>query len=107
MQVERYFWFYRTTDATRVEIAAIHLEGDTIQWFNWYEHTHEAGDSRRSKGTTTVHSYGEDEDSEPSEESLKSEGETTEEEPQPVDYTVHVLADYSNPQTMKVGGLLK
>ncbi|RRT50227.1 hypothetical protein B296_00002080 [Ensete ventricosum] len=29
--VERYFRFYRTADATRVEIAAIHLEGDLIQ----------------------------------------------------------------------------
>ncbi|RWW84992.1 hypothetical protein BHE74_00006371 [Ensete ventricosum] len=37
---KRYFWFYRTADATRVEIAAIHLEEDAIQWFNWYEHTH-------------------------------------------------------------------
>ncbi|RWW19240.1 hypothetical protein BHE74_00003459 [Ensete ventricosum] len=37
---ERYFRFYRTADATRVEIAAIHLEGDAIQWFNWFEHTH-------------------------------------------------------------------
>ncbi|RWV92005.1 hypothetical protein GW17_00045664 [Ensete ventricosum] len=31
---ERYFRFYRTTNATQVEIAAIHLEGDAIQWFN-------------------------------------------------------------------------
>ncbi|RWW44581.1 hypothetical protein BHE74_00049651 [Ensete ventricosum] len=36
----RYFRFYRTADATLVEIAAIHLEGDAIQWFNWFEHTH-------------------------------------------------------------------
>ncbi|RWV81498.1 hypothetical protein GW17_00057078 [Ensete ventricosum] len=28
---ERYFWFYQTADATRVEIAAIHFEGDAIQ----------------------------------------------------------------------------
>ncbi|RWW53246.1 hypothetical protein BHE74_00040276 [Ensete ventricosum] len=39
-RAERYFRFYRTVDATRVEIAAIHLEGDTIQWFNWFKHTH-------------------------------------------------------------------
>ncbi|RZR91320.1 hypothetical protein BHM03_00019409 [Ensete ventricosum] len=39
-RVEHYFRFYRTADATRVEIAAIHLEGDAIQWFNWFEHTH-------------------------------------------------------------------
>ncbi|KAJ8477827.1 hypothetical protein OPV22_021554 [Ensete ventricosum] len=31
---ERYFRFYRTADATRVEIAAIHLKGYAIQWFN-------------------------------------------------------------------------
>ncbi|RZR98523.1 hypothetical protein BHM03_00027883 [Ensete ventricosum] len=30
---ERYFQFYRTVDATRVEIVAIYLEGDAIQWF--------------------------------------------------------------------------
>ena len=23
-----------------VKIAAIHLEGDTIQWFDWFEHTY-------------------------------------------------------------------
>ncbi|RRT75796.1 hypothetical protein B296_00013134 [Ensete ventricosum] len=28
--MERYFRFYRTADATRVEIAVIHLEGDAI-----------------------------------------------------------------------------
>ncbi|RRT63920.1 hypothetical protein B296_00015588 [Ensete ventricosum] len=40
MRAERYFRFYRTADATRVEVATIHLEGDVIQWFNWFEHTH-------------------------------------------------------------------
>ncbi|RWW89713.1 hypothetical protein BHE74_00001250 [Ensete ventricosum] len=49
----------------------------------------------------------EDEDREPSEEGLEPEEEATEEEPQPADYQVHALAGYSNPQTMKVGGLLK
>ncbi|RWV90138.1 hypothetical protein GW17_00047682 [Ensete ventricosum] len=49
----------------------------------------------------------EDEDSELSEESLEPEDEATEEEPQLADYAVDTLADYSNPQTMKVGGLLK
>ncbi|RRT54617.1 hypothetical protein B296_00018556 [Ensete ventricosum] len=39
-RTERYFWFYRIADATRVEIAAIYFEGDVIQWFNWYEYTH-------------------------------------------------------------------
>ncbi|RRT32200.1 hypothetical protein B296_00044809 [Ensete ventricosum] len=32
LRAERYFQFYRTVDATRVEIAAIHLEGDAIYW---------------------------------------------------------------------------
>ena len=41
------------------------------------------------------------------EESLKHNKEDAEEEPQPTDVTVHTLAGYSNPQTMKVGGLLK
>ena len=41
------------------------------------------------------------------EESLEHEEEDAEEEPQPTDITVHALAGYSNPQTMKVGGLLK
>ncbi|RWV78645.1 hypothetical protein GW17_00060351 [Ensete ventricosum] len=39
-RAKRYFRFYRTTDATWVEIAAIHLEGDAIQWLNWFEYTH-------------------------------------------------------------------
>ncbi|RZS16284.1 hypothetical protein BHM03_00048256 [Ensete ventricosum] len=39
-RTERYFRFYRTANNTRVEIAAIHLEGDAIQWFNWFKHTH-------------------------------------------------------------------
>ncbi|RWW54525.1 hypothetical protein BHE74_00038888 [Ensete ventricosum] len=43
-RAERYFRFYRTVDATRVEISTIHLKGDAIQ----------------SKGATTVHSYGGD-----------------------------------------------
>ncbi|RRT31547.1 hypothetical protein B296_00047828 [Ensete ventricosum] len=40
-RVERYFRFYQIADATQVEIAAIHLEGDAIQWFTWFKHTHE------------------------------------------------------------------
>ncbi|RWV81065.1 hypothetical protein GW17_00057552 [Ensete ventricosum] len=49
----------------------------------------------------------EDEDSKPSKEGLEPEDEAMEEEPQPTDYAVHVLAGYSNPPTIKVGGLLK
>ncbi|RWW32274.1 hypothetical protein GW17_00003069 [Ensete ventricosum] len=39
-RAERCFRSYRTANATRVEIAVIHLEGDVIQWFNWFKHTH-------------------------------------------------------------------
>ncbi|RWV86717.1 hypothetical protein GW17_00051354 [Ensete ventricosum] len=49
----------------------------------------------------------EDEDSEPSEEGPELEEEATEKDPQLADYVVHALAGYSNPHTMKVGGLLK
>ncbi|RZR89909.1 hypothetical protein BHM03_00017727 [Ensete ventricosum] len=44
---------------------------------------------------------------EPSEESLGHKEEDAEEEPQPTDFTVQALASYSNPQIMKVGGLLE
>ena len=40
-------------------------------------------------------------------ESFEHEEEDAEEEPQSTEVMVHALADYSNPQTMKVGGLLK
>ncbi|RRT57093.1 hypothetical protein B296_00019309 [Ensete ventricosum] len=32
--------FYSTKPPMPHEIAAIYLEGDAIQWFNWFEHTH-------------------------------------------------------------------
>ena len=41
------------------------------------------------------------------EESIEQKEEDAEEEPQPTEVTVHTLAGYSNPQMMKVGGLLK
>ena len=41
------------------------------------------------------------------EESIEHKEEDAEEEPQPTEVTVHALASYSNPQTMKIGGLLK
>ncbi|RWV94354.1 hypothetical protein GW17_00043114 [Ensete ventricosum] len=56
-RAERYFRFYRTADSTRVEITAIHLEGNAIQYF--YRGPN-AGDPRRSKGAATVHFYGGD-----------------------------------------------
>ncbi|RWV92006.1 hypothetical protein GW17_00045663 [Ensete ventricosum] len=49
----------------------------------------------------------EDEDNETSEEAPEIEEEAMEEESQPADYAAYILAGYSNPQTMKFGGLLK
>ncbi|RRT58467.1 hypothetical protein B296_00020131 [Ensete ventricosum] len=62
---------------------------------------------RCKKGQLFVIELVEDEDNEPSEEALEPEEEAIEEESQPADYAVHALVGYSNPQTMKVGGLLK
>ncbi|RWV81792.1 hypothetical protein GW17_00056757, partial [Ensete ventricosum] len=62
---------------------------------------------RCKKGRLLVIESAEDEDNETSKEALEPEEEAMEEESQPADYVVHALTDYSNPQTMKVGGLLK
>ncbi|RRT31287.1 hypothetical protein B296_00054295, partial [Ensete ventricosum] len=59
------------------------------------------------KGRLLVIEPAEDEDNETSEEALEPKEEAMEEESQPADYAVHTLADYSNSQMMKVGGLLK
>ncbi|RWV81110.1 hypothetical protein GW17_00057500 [Ensete ventricosum] len=59
------------------------------------------------KGRLLVIEPTEDEDNETFEEALKPKEEAIEEEFQPADYAVHALAGYSNPQMMKVGGLLK
>ncbi|RWW86190.1 hypothetical protein BHE74_00005040 [Ensete ventricosum] len=34
-----YFYYHWTPEASMVDIAAIHLEGDTIQWYNWFKYT--------------------------------------------------------------------
>ncbi|RRT56658.1 hypothetical protein B296_00003030 [Ensete ventricosum] len=62
---------------------------------------------RCNKGQLIVIELVEDEDSKPSEEGLELKEEAMKEEPQSTDYVVHVLAGYSNPQMMKVRGLLK
>ena len=41
-RVERYFHYYRMSDDSMVEIAAIQLEGDAIQWYNWLGYNHGA-----------------------------------------------------------------
>ncbi|RZS14878.1 hypothetical protein BHM03_00046630 [Ensete ventricosum] len=39
LHAKRYFRYHRTPEASMVDIAAIHHEGDGIQWYNWLEHT--------------------------------------------------------------------
>ena len=39
-RTERYFQYHKTADASMVKFAAIHLEGDAIQWFKQFEHTY-------------------------------------------------------------------
>ncbi|RWV98138.1 hypothetical protein GW17_00039036 [Ensete ventricosum] len=59
------------------------------------------------KGRLLVIEPVEDEDNETSEKALEPKEEAMEEESPPANYAVHALAGYSNPQMMKVGGLLK
>ncbi|RWV99392.1 hypothetical protein GW17_00037702 [Ensete ventricosum] len=58
------------------------------------------------KGRLLVIKPAEDEDNKTSEEALEPKEEAMEEESQLADYALHELAGYSNPQMMKVGGLL-
>ncbi|RRT38304.1 hypothetical protein B296_00049966 [Ensete ventricosum] len=38
--VERYFRYHRTLEASMVDIAAIHLGREDIQWYDWYKYFH-------------------------------------------------------------------
>ncbi|RWW18849.1 hypothetical protein GW17_00017139 [Ensete ventricosum] len=62
---------------------------------------------RCKRGRLLMIELAEGEDNEISKEALEPKEEAMEEESQPADYVVHTLAGYSNPQMMKVGGLLK
>ncbi|RWV79716.1 hypothetical protein GW17_00059103 [Ensete ventricosum] len=62
---------------------------------------------RYKKGQLLMIESVKDEDNETSEEALEPKEEAMEDESQLVDYIVHVLAGDSNPQMMKVEGLLK
>ncbi|RWV77833.1 hypothetical protein GW17_00061288 [Ensete ventricosum] len=39
--VKCYFHYYQKPEASIVDITAIHLKGDAIQWYNWLEYTQE------------------------------------------------------------------
>jgi hypothetical protein len=36
-RAERFFHFYGTPETSRVEIASIHLKGEAVQWYDWFE----------------------------------------------------------------------
>ncbi|KAG6497167.1 hypothetical protein ZIOFF_045055 [Zingiber officinale] len=39
-RAEKYFCFHSTSDYAKVELASINLEGDVIQWYDWFEACH-------------------------------------------------------------------
>ncbi|RZS09493.1 hypothetical protein BHM03_00040580 [Ensete ventricosum] len=39
-RAERFFRFHRNPEGSKVDIAAIQLEGDAIQWYDWFVHTY-------------------------------------------------------------------
>ncbi|RWW08419.1 hypothetical protein GW17_00028145 [Ensete ventricosum] len=104
-RAEHYFWFYRTADATRVEFAAIHLEGNAIQdelrerstkELCWHCDEPWSHEHHCKKGQLLVIELVDDEDNGTSEEALEPKEEAMEEESQPANYAVHALAGYSN-----------
>ncbi|RZS20691.1 hypothetical protein BHM03_00053234 [Ensete ventricosum] len=100
-------------------IAAIHLEGDAILRNDWFEHTHGIHIWRQFKSELLTR-FGPSEHenhrckkgrllviepingSEPKNVDLVSEEEDVKEELQPTVSTVHALAGYANPQTIKI-----
>ncbi|RWW03524.1 hypothetical protein GW17_00033312 [Ensete ventricosum] len=62
---------------------------------------------RCKKGQLLMIEPAKDEDNETSKEALEPKEEAMEEESQPAGYVLHALTGYSNPQMMKVRGLLK
>ncbi|RRT59431.1 hypothetical protein B296_00029248 [Ensete ventricosum] len=88
-----------------IDITAIHLEGDAIQWF--VLHYDEPGSCEHHCKKGRLLMIEPIEESEHEEEDLEHREEDTVKEPQPVDCMMHALAGYANPQMMKVGGLLK
>ncbi|RZR74795.1 hypothetical protein BHM03_00043667 [Ensete ventricosum] len=103
------FYFQKTPKGSMVDIVVIHLEGDAIQWYDWFEHTH----GRSAKGLCWHRDEPWSKDHqckrgrllmiEPIED---PEPKPVEEEAEPVITTVHALAGYANTQTMKIEGFL-
>ncbi|RRT45903.1 hypothetical protein B296_00049237 [Ensete ventricosum] len=102
-------YFQKTPKGSMVDIIVIHLEGDAIQWYDWFQHTH----GRSAKGLCWHRDEPWSKDHpckrgrllmiEPIED---PEPKPVEEEAEPVISTVHALAGYANTQTMKIEGFL-
>ncbi|RWW56443.1 hypothetical protein BHE74_00036841 [Ensete ventricosum] len=102
-------YFQKTPKGSMVDIVVIHLEGDVIQWYDWFQHTH----GRSAKGLCWHRDEPWSKDHqckrgrllmiEPIED---PEPKPVEEEAEPVITTVHALAGYANTQTMKIEGFL-
>ncbi|RRT42481.1 hypothetical protein B296_00025653 [Ensete ventricosum] len=104
---EAYYPLYCHPSPTPKKLARDKLHERLAKGLCWHYDESWSREHRCKKGRLLMIEPVEDEDNKPSEEGLKPEEEATEEEPQQADYAVHALAGYSNPQTMKVGGLLK
>ncbi|RRT46408.1 hypothetical protein B296_00052158 [Ensete ventricosum] len=51
---EHYFRYHRTPEASMVDMTAIHLEGDAIHWYNWFEHTQGVPTWRQFKSSMLI-----------------------------------------------------
>jgi hypothetical protein len=40
LRAEQFFLYHGTPEASKVDIASIHLEGEAIQWYDWFEASH-------------------------------------------------------------------
>ncbi|RRT81669.1 hypothetical protein B296_00000082 [Ensete ventricosum] len=121
-RAERYFRYHQTPEASMVDIAAIHIEEDVIQWYNWYKHTHGVPTWRSTKGLCWHCDEPWSHDHrckkgrllliEPIEEpkledvALKPE-KNTEEKLQPAARIFHASSGFANSQIMNVDDLIK
>ncbi|RRT83791.1 hypothetical protein B296_00003315 [Ensete ventricosum] len=46
---ERYFRFHKTPEESMVDVVIVHLEGDAIRWYDWFEHMHDIPTRRKLK----------------------------------------------------------
>ncbi|RZS25210.1 hypothetical protein BHM03_00058376 [Ensete ventricosum] len=124
-RTKRYFQFYLTANATRAQkpytlmaaISVVRIQEEQLirdelrerstKELCWHCDEPWSREHYCKKSQFLMIEPAKDEDNETSEEALEPKEEAMEEESQPANYPVHALAGYSNPQMMKVGGLLK